>query len=244
MPTNTITHRIRVTLHLAKTVSIVKATVDSYIRCTDATLQIVIGTKSGQLELYDLGSSALLETIDAHAGAIWALAARPEGQTGNTQQICTGSADHDVKFWDVELKLDPDWSATQKRLTLECVRTLTMTDDVLAVKYSPDAKLLAVSLLDATVKVFYEDSLKFFLSLCVSRHAIASWSAWHTQAGRTKRLEQLRSYDDNFLHVLSEWRLESLMRALEQRSRAHADYNLLPELFNPSRHHLSHLDMY
>ena len=72
-----------------------------------------------------------------------------------------------MKFWDVELKLDPEYSATQKRITLESVRTLTMTDDVLAVKYSPDGKLLAVSLLDATVKIFYEDTLKFFLSLCV-----------------------------------------------------------------------------
>ncbi len=40
-----------------------------------------------------------------------------------------------------------------------------MTDDVLAVRYSPNGKLLAVSLLDSTVKVFYQDSLKFFLSL-------------------------------------------------------------------------------
>ena len=44
-------------------------------------------------------------------------------------------------------------------------KTLKMTDDVLAVKYSPDNKLLAVSLLDSTVKVFFQDSLKFFLSL-------------------------------------------------------------------------------
>jgi len=40
-----------------------------------------------------------------------------------------------------------------------------MSDEVLAVKYSPNGKLLAVSLLDSTVKVFYQDSLKFFLSL-------------------------------------------------------------------------------
>jgi U3 small nucleolar RNA-associated protein 12 len=40
-----------------------------------------------------------------------------------------------------------------------------MTDDVLAVRYSPDCRLLAVALLDSTVKVFYQDSLKFFLSL-------------------------------------------------------------------------------
>jgi WD40 repeat protein len=40
-----------------------------------------------------------------------------------------------------------------------------MTDDVLSVRYSPNGKLLAVALLDSTVKVFYQDSLKFFLSL-------------------------------------------------------------------------------
>lgn len=40
-----------------------------------------------------------------------------------------------------------------------------MTDDVLAVRYSPNGNLLAVSLLDSTVKVFYQDTLKFFLSL-------------------------------------------------------------------------------
>ncbi len=40
-----------------------------------------------------------------------------------------------------------------------------MSDEVLAVKYSPNEKFLAVSLLDSTVKVFYQDSLKYFLSL-------------------------------------------------------------------------------
>ncbi|RUS32621.1 WD40-repeat-containing domain protein [Jimgerdemannia flammicorona] len=45
------------------------------------------------------------------------------------------------------------------------MRTLKMSDDVLCVRYSPDQNLIAVSLLDATVKVFYHDTLKFFLSL-------------------------------------------------------------------------------
>lgn len=40
-----------------------------------------------------------------------------------------------------------------------------MTDDVLCVKYSPDGRLLAVALLDSTVKIFFQDTLKFFLSL-------------------------------------------------------------------------------
>ena len=32
-------------------------------------------------------------------------------------------------------------------------------------RHSPDGRLLAVSLLDSTIKVFFEDTLKFFLSL-------------------------------------------------------------------------------
>jgi U3 small nucleolar RNA-associated protein 12 len=52
-----------------------------------------------------------------------------------------------------------------KLLSLVHVRTLKMSDDVLAVRYSPNNKLLAVALLDSTVKVFYQDTLKFFLSL-------------------------------------------------------------------------------
>lgn len=40
-----------------------------------------------------------------------------------------------------------------------------MTDEVLSVRYSPNGRFLAVALLDSTVKVFYQDTLKFFLSL-------------------------------------------------------------------------------
>lgn len=40
------------------------------------------------------------------------------------------------------------------------VRILQLDEDVLCVRYSPNQKLLAVSLLDCTVKVFYVDTLK------------------------------------------------------------------------------------
>jgi WD40 repeat protein len=52
-----------------------------------------------------------------------------------------------------------------RRLTLLHTRTLRMTDEVLCVKYTPNGKLVAVALMDATVKVFFTESLKFFLSL-------------------------------------------------------------------------------
>uniref|UniRef100_A0A452TG08 WD repeat domain 3 n=1 Tax=Ursus maritimus TaxID=29073 RepID=A0A452TG08_URSMA len=120
--------------------------------------QVVIGTKTGKLQLYDLASGNLLETIDAHDGALWSLSLSPD-QHG----FVTGGADKSVKFWDFELVKDEN--STQKRLSVKQTRTLQLDEDVLCVSYSPNQKLLAVSLLDCTVKIFYVDTLKFFLSL-------------------------------------------------------------------------------
>nr|KAF6413551.1 hypothetical protein HJG59_009755 [Molossus molossus] len=75
----------------------------------------------------------------------------------------TGGAGKSVKFWDFELVKDEN--STQKRLSVQQTRTLQLDEDVLCVRYSPNEKLLAVSLLDCTVKIFYVDTLKFFLSL-------------------------------------------------------------------------------
>ncbi|KCV69499.1 hypothetical protein H696_03921 [Fonticula alba] len=53
----------------------------------------------------------------------------------------------------------------QKALGFTQARSLEMTDDVLAVCISRDSKFLAISLLDSTIKVFYLDTMRFFLSL-------------------------------------------------------------------------------
>uniref|UniRef100_A0A3P8TLE5 WD repeat-containing protein 3 n=1 Tax=Amphiprion percula TaxID=161767 RepID=A0A3P8TLE5_AMPPE len=120
--------------------------------------QIILGTKSGKLQIFELASGSLLETVDAHDGALWSLCLAPDQRA-----IVSGSADKTVKFWDFELIKDKE--SGQKRLTVKHTRTLQLEEDVLCVKFSPDHRLLAVSLLDCTVKVFYTDTLKFFLSL-------------------------------------------------------------------------------
>ncbi|KAI7864097.1 WD40-repeat-containing domain protein [Spinellus fusiger] len=121
---------------------------------------VLIGTKTGELELYDIGSSSLIESVKAHDGAVYSLQTRPD-----KRGFVTGSADKDVKFWDLDMIEDKASAAKAKRLTFTHMRTLKMSDEVLCVRYSPDQNLLAVSLLDTTVKVFYHDTLKFFLSL-------------------------------------------------------------------------------
>jgi len=95
--------------------------------------------------------------MSAHDASIWSLAIRPDGKG-----FMTGSADKVIKFWDFVISKDTN-------LGIKLIRQLESDSDVLCVKYSPtknqDKLLIAFGLLDSTVKVFYDDSLKFFLSL-------------------------------------------------------------------------------
>jgi WD40 repeat protein len=58
-------------------------------------VQIAIGTKTGEIEIYNLASSSLVDTADAHSGTVWSLHVRPDGQS-----LVSGSADKTVKFWE------------------------------------------------------------------------------------------------------------------------------------------------
>jgi U3 small nucleolar RNA-associated protein 12 len=123
---------------------------------------VVVGTKDGDIELYDIAASSQLDKISAHEGAIWTMQVHPDGKS-----LITGSADKSVKFWNFEIIQEeiPGTKRTMPRLKLVQSRILKVNDDVLSVHFSPDSRLLAVATLDNTVKVFFVDSLKLFLNL-------------------------------------------------------------------------------
>ncbi|KAF2835524.1 WD40 repeat-like protein [Patellaria atrata CBS 101060] len=123
---------------------------------------VVVGTKSGELELFDIASSELIDRVAAHEGSIWTLQVHPNGRS-----VITGSADKSAKFWNFQIVQEeiPGTKRTFSRLKLVHARTLKVNDDILSICISPDSRLLAVSTLDNTVKVFFLDSLKFFLNL-------------------------------------------------------------------------------
>lgn len=135
---------------------------------------VVVGTKSGALQLLSLSSAEVIRSIeDAHEGSIWSLAMRPD-RAG----FATGAADNLVKMWEFDVESDHQDDNDKKkpslslsggnRLTVVHTRTLKMSDEILCVRYSHapnDKLLLAVALLDSTVKIFYEDTLKFHISL-------------------------------------------------------------------------------
>ncbi|KAL2129845.1 hypothetical protein VTI74DRAFT_7211 [Chaetomium olivicolor] len=124
---------------------------------------VVVGTKEGDLQLYDVASATLLETVNAHEGhAIWSLQVHPDGKS-----VVSGGADKTAKFWDFKVVHEQVLGTTRTTPKLKLVqsRILKVSDDILSMRFSPDAKLLAVALLDSTVKVFFTDSLKLYLNL-------------------------------------------------------------------------------
>ncbi|KAI4122997.1 MAG: hypothetical protein LQ338_005505 [Usnochroma carphineum] len=123
---------------------------------------IVVGNRNGELELFDIASSTLIETVKAHEGPVWTLHVHPDGRS-----MATGSADKSAKFFNFEVvqEENPGTQRASPRFKLVHTRTLKVSDDILSLRFSPDSRLLALSLLDNTVKVFFTDSLKLFLNL-------------------------------------------------------------------------------
>ena len=123
---------------------------------------VLLGTKTGELELYDISTSTLIESRKAHEGAIWTLAVHPDGKS-----VVSGAADKSAKFWrfDIVEEEIPGTRRTTQRLQLTQTRQLKVADDILSLCFSPDERLLALSTLDNTVKIFFTDSLKLYLTL-------------------------------------------------------------------------------
>lgn len=134
---------------------------------------IAVGFKNGDLELYDLATSSLVDKVEkAHSlvggmsdddsAAIWSLDITPDGKT-----LVTGGNDKCVKFWNFKVEQDviPGTNTTVSQLKFVHTQTLDLNEDVLCVKISPDAKYLAISLLNNNVQVVFLDTLKLFLTL-------------------------------------------------------------------------------
>lgn len=119
----------------------------------------MVGTKSGQLLIVDIVVGEIIEIISAHSKELWSVSLLPD-----LRGCITGGGDNTVKIWSFELITDPN-NENAKVLSLIHKNTLELEENVLSVKISPNNKYIAVALLDSTVKIFYADTFKFFLSL-------------------------------------------------------------------------------
>ena len=83
--------------YLSSRRSIRASSSDTSIAVNHNAAQVVTGTKSGEMQIFDLSSSTLVETIKAHTATLWSIHVRPDQQA-----LVTGGADKDVKFWNIE----------------------------------------------------------------------------------------------------------------------------------------------
>ncbi|RVE44463.1 hypothetical protein evm_010867 [Chilo suppressalis] len=120
----------------------------------------LVGCTGGELLVVDVAAGRVLEQVPAHQGDCACV-----GLTPNMLGCYSGGADKTVKLWQFELIEDPTGESKAKVLSLLHTRTLELEESVLAVKISPNSKFIAVALLDSTVKIFFLDTFKFYLSL-------------------------------------------------------------------------------
>ena len=102
--------------------------------------------------MVDVASAEVTEAIEAHSAGkeVWGLSPTHDGKG-----FASASADQTVKFWDFELLGGSDAHAP-KKLSAVHRRTLKLEEDALAVNLSADGRLIAVALLDSTVKVLFD----------------------------------------------------------------------------------------
>ncbi|CAK9814890.1 WD repeat-containing protein 3 [Anthophora quadrimaculata] len=121
---------------------------------------LIVGLKDGKMLIVDIASGDILEEVLAHSKELWSIALFPD-----KKGIASGGGDQTVRFWNFELIEDPNKEIKAKVLSVLHFRTLKLEDSVLCVKISPNNKFVAVALLDSTVKIFFLDTFKFFISL-------------------------------------------------------------------------------
>lgn len=132
---------------------------------------LLLGRLDGILVITDIVSNEILEEIPAHEKELWSMTLLANG-TG----IVTAGGDGTIKFWSFELidsvqqnthddAVDLNSLPNRKVLSLLHKNTLKLEETVQTVGISKNGKFLAVGSLDATVKLFFMDTLKFHLAL-------------------------------------------------------------------------------
>lgn len=126
---------------------------------------LLVGRMDGVLLIADIVSGEILEEIPAHQKELWSMALLANGSG-----VVTAGGDATVKFWSFELvdvaqEKDTFNLPNRKVLSLLHKNTLKLEETVQCVGVSKNGKFLAVGLLDSTVKLFFTDTLKFYLAL-------------------------------------------------------------------------------
>ncbi|XP_071439850.1 WD repeat-containing protein 3 [Hetaerina americana] len=167
----------------------------------------IIGMRDGKLLVADIGAGDILEEIPAHSKEVWSICL-----THDEKGCISGGGDSTVRFWSFELiedkkntTEDSDGTVAKgKVLSLFNTRALKLEETVLCICATPNGRFIAVALLDSTVKIFFMDTLKFFLSLYGHKLPVAcmdvSWDSKLIATGGADRNVKIWGLDFGDCH--------------------------------------------
>lgn len=115
---------------------------------------LLVADNAGHVHLIDLVTGEAIDSSKAHEGAIRAMTIRPDNKG-----MMTGGSDKNIKFWEFKS------SKNEMGIRMKMIKTLQLNDEITGLMYSPDLRYIAAATMDLTIKVFFEDSLRFYLSL-------------------------------------------------------------------------------
>ena len=182
---------------------------------------IVFGTNLGFLHIYDLHNLSIYKTIYLHSDRICCLHLNPIS-SGIT--VC--SSDGLFKF--VDIIFNPN---NTDNILMKERSSHILNENVLTFGYSPNGNLIAVSLLDNTVRIFFVFSMKTFL--CLYGHHLPVLTL---EISHDSHLIATGSADKS----IKIWELEfgNCIRSLFYHSNAVLSVQFIPnthELFSSSR---------
>jgi len=119
----------------------------------------VVGDKEGNLSVYDIDRAEQMQQIQAHEASVWSLHLSEGTIAAKELVVLSGSADKKIKFWNIGV------NKNKGIINLIETKSITMVDEVHCVKFSADGKYYAVALMDSTMKIYFADSDRLFLSL-------------------------------------------------------------------------------
>ena len=102
---------------------------------------VIIGTKDGDIEWFDINSAKCLGKVKAHeGGSVFCMELSKDGRG-----FASGGGDKQVKVWQFTLEADPTPAEpalpprpAPRVLSIVLARTLTLTDDILCLRHSPN----------------------------------------------------------------------------------------------------------
>lgn len=122
----------------------------------------LVGTRSGQLQVVDLSSAQVIEIMKVSEDdkPITAICNLPD-RSG----VITGSEDQTMKIFNYVWDNYEEDGQTRVKLKLEEDRQMKFQEGITSIKVSANQKLVAIALLDSTVRVHFLDTLKYFLTM-------------------------------------------------------------------------------